>query len=107
MQTMPLSTLGHFAGGVPVEGSSGRAGDVFDPATGAVARRVAFASAAEVDAAVQAARRALPAWSETPPLRRANVLFAFRELLLRDADRIAALMDSHASARRARCSGPG
>src|SRR5947209_12176921 len=92
MQTMPLTTLGHHVGGAPVEGRSGRSGDVFDPATGAVARRVAFAAAADVDAAVQAARRAFPAWSETPPLRRANVLFAFRELLLRDADRIAALI---------------
>jgi malonate-semialdehyde dehydrogenase (acetylating) / methylmalonate-semialdehyde dehydrogenase len=92
MQTMPLTTLGHFVGGAPVEGRSGRAGDVFDPAAGAVVRRVAFAGAAEVDAAVQAARRAFPAWSETPPLRRAAVVFAFRELLLRDADRIAALI---------------
>ncbi|HEY6233903.1 MAG TPA: CoA-acylating methylmalonate-semialdehyde dehydrogenase [Candidatus Elarobacter sp.] len=92
MQTIPLTTLGHFVGGALVEGRAGRAGDVFDPATGAVARRVAFAGAAEADAAVQAARRAFPAWSETPPLRRANVLFAFRELLLRDLDRIAALI---------------
>ena len=43
-------------------------------------------------AAVAAARAALPAWSETPPLRRAGVLFRFRELLLRDVDRIAALI---------------
>jgi malonate-semialdehyde dehydrogenase (acetylating) / methylmalonate-semialdehyde dehydrogenase len=92
MQTMPLTTLGHFAAGRAVEGASGRSGDVYDPATGQVARRVAFASAAEVDAAVQAARAAFPAWSETPPVRRAAVLFRFRELLLRDTDRIAALI---------------
>ena len=92
MQTIPLTTLGHFAGGRPVEGASGRSGDVYDPATGALARRVAFASAAEVDAAVKAARAAFPEWAETPPLRRAAVLFRFRELLLRDTDRIAALI---------------
>jgi malonate-semialdehyde dehydrogenase (acetylating) / methylmalonate-semialdehyde dehydrogenase len=92
MQTIPLTTLGHFVGGVPVEGRSGRAGEVYDPATGELARRVAFASAAEVDAAVRAARAALPEWSETPPLRRAAVLFRFRELILRDLERIAALI---------------
>ncbi|MEA2719089.1 MAG: malonate-semialdehyde dehydrogenase (acetylating) / methylmalonate-semialdehyde dehydrogenase [Candidatus Eremiobacteraeota bacterium] len=89
---MPLTTLGHFAGGRPIEGASGRSGDVYDPATGALARRVAFASVNEVDAAVAAARAAFGEWSETPPLRRASVLFRFRELLLRDADRIAALI---------------
>ena len=92
MQTMPLTTLGHFIGGRAAEGTSGRFGDVFDPATGEKARRVAFATAAEVDAAVRAAREAFAGWSETPPLRRAAVLFRFRELLLRDADRIAALI---------------
>jgi malonate-semialdehyde dehydrogenase (acetylating)/methylmalonate-semialdehyde dehydrogenase len=92
MQTMPLTTLGHFIGGRTVEGASGRSGDVYDPATGQLARRVAFAGADEVDAAVRAARSALAEWSETPPLRRATVLFRFRELILRDADRIAALI---------------
>ncbi|GAC1614424.1 MAG: CoA-acylating methylmalonate-semialdehyde dehydrogenase [Candidatus Elarobacter sp.] len=92
METIPLTTLGHFAGGRHLEGASGRTGDVYDPATGHLARRVAFASASEVDAAVTAARAAFPGWAETPPLRRATVLFRFRELLLRDADRIAALI---------------
>jgi malonate-semialdehyde dehydrogenase (acetylating) / methylmalonate-semialdehyde dehydrogenase len=92
MQTLPLTTLGHFVGGAPVEGRSGRAGDVYDPATGELARRVAFAGADELDAAVQAARAALPGWAETPPVRRAAVLFRFRELLVRDTDRIAALI---------------
>jgi len=89
---MPLTTLGHFVAGSVVEGRSNRAGDVYDPATGEVERRVAFASAEEVGAAVAAARAAYADWSETPPLRRANVLFRFRELALRDADRLAALI---------------
>ena len=92
MQTLPLMTLGHFIGGRTVDGSSGCAGDVFDPATGELSRRVAFASAAEVDAAVAAASAAFGAWSETPPIRRAAVLFRFRELLLRDLDRLAQLI---------------
>jgi malonate-semialdehyde dehydrogenase (acetylating)/methylmalonate-semialdehyde dehydrogenase len=90
METIPLTMLGHFVGGRFVEGGSGLHGDVYDPATGAVARRVAFAGAGEVDRAVESARAAFAAWSETPPLRRAAVLFRFRELILRDLDRIAA-----------------
>jgi malonate-semialdehyde dehydrogenase (acetylating)/methylmalonate-semialdehyde dehydrogenase len=90
MQTLPLATLGHFVGGRLVEGSSGRAGDVFEPATGELSRRVAFASAAEVDTAVRTARAAFAGWSETPPIRRASIMFAFRDLIVRDTDRIAA-----------------
>ncbi|HVL36258.1 MAG TPA: CoA-acylating methylmalonate-semialdehyde dehydrogenase [Burkholderiales bacterium] len=59
----------------------GRYGDVFNPATGQVARRVAFCDAPAVDAAVRAAAAALPAWRDTPPLRRARVLQKFLQLL--------------------------
>ncbi|MBV8368639.1 MAG: CoA-acylating methylmalonate-semialdehyde dehydrogenase [Candidatus Eremiobacteraeota bacterium] len=92
METIPLVTLGHFIGGRPAEGVSGRSGDVYDPATGELARRVAFASREEIDEAVRAARAALPEWAEAPPLRRAAVLFRFRELILRELERLAALI---------------
>ncbi|HZS81898.1 MAG TPA: CoA-acylating methylmalonate-semialdehyde dehydrogenase [Stellaceae bacterium] len=85
-------TLHHFIAGKIVEGRSGRFGDVFNPATGEVARRVAFADAGEIDAAVAAAAAAFPAWSATPALTRARILFRFRELLERDADEFAALI---------------
>jgi malonate-semialdehyde dehydrogenase (acetylating)/methylmalonate-semialdehyde dehydrogenase len=92
MQTLPLTKVGHFVAGAEADGESGRFGDVYDPATGEIARRVAFAGAGEVDAAVQAARAAFPAWSETPPLRRAAVLFRFRELVVRDTEKLAGLI---------------
>jgi CheY-like chemotaxis protein len=82
--------LGHFIDGQDVAGAGGRAGEVFDPATGAVAATVALASTAEVAAAVDAAQRAFPAWAATTPLNRARILFKFKELLARDADAIAA-----------------
>ena len=82
------ATLGHFVGGADIAGTSGRAGDVFDPATGAVAARVALASGDEVRTAVDAAAAAFPAWAATTPLNRARVLFKFKELLARDADAI-------------------
>ena len=55
-------TVPHWIGGARLAGTSGRTGPVFNPATGAVAREVAFASVEEVDAAVAAARAAFPAW---------------------------------------------
>ena len=79
-----------------MSGASGRWGDVFNPATGERARRVALASAAEVDQAVRAARAAFPGWAATPPLTRARVMFKFRELLLRDEATLARIItDEH------------
>src|SRR6266480_6788162 len=91
-----MSDISHFINGKRVQGSSGRGGDVFNPATGEKVRRVAFASAAEVDAAVQAARAAFPAWAATPPLTRARIMFKFLELLHREHDALARLItDEH------------
>ena len=80
----------HFIGGRRVAGAGGREQAVYDPATGAATGRLPLATAAEVDAAVQAAHAAFPAWAATPPLRRARVLFKLREILERNADALAA-----------------
>ena len=87
-------TLHHFIDGHRVEGKSGRFGDVFNPATGEVTSRVPFAGADEVRAATAAAEAAFPAWSATPPARRAQVMFAFRELVAKHLDELAALASS-------------
>ncbi len=84
-----MSDAHHYIQGKAIEGTSGRWGDVFNPATGERSRRVAFASAVEVDRAVQAAAAAFPGWAATPPLTRARVLFKFLELLKRDHDALA------------------
>ena len=86
-----VKELGHYIGGRSVAGKSGRSGDVYNPASGELAARVPFASAEEVDAAVQSARGAFPEWSRMPPLRRARVMFAFKELLERNRDKLAAM----------------
>jgi malonate-semialdehyde dehydrogenase (acetylating)/methylmalonate-semialdehyde dehydrogenase len=65
---------------------------VFNPATGAVARHVALASADEVRSAVASAQAAWPAWADTPPVRRARVLARFCELLNEERDALAALI---------------
>jgi malonate-semialdehyde dehydrogenase (acetylating)/methylmalonate-semialdehyde dehydrogenase len=87
-----MSDVQHFVNGKPATGSSGRWGDVYNPATGERASRVALGGAAEVDAAVRAARAAFPGWAATPPLARARVMFKFRELLEREADALAAII---------------
>jgi malonate-semialdehyde dehydrogenase (acetylating)/methylmalonate-semialdehyde dehydrogenase len=87
-------TVGHIINGKPVAGTSGRHGDVYDPATGEVTKQVDFASVSEVDAAVAAAHAALPAWAATPPARRAKVMFRLKQLVEAHADELARLISS-------------
>ncbi|MBC7575733.1 MAG: CoA-acylating methylmalonate-semialdehyde dehydrogenase [Herminiimonas sp.] len=73
--------LQHFINGKLVESTSGRQQDVFNPATGEVSAQVVLASVDEVNAAVAAASAAAPAWAEMAPLKRARILFKFKELI--------------------------
>ncbi len=72
--------VNHWIGGGLVAGTSGRAGPVFDPATGRQTRAVDFASVEEVDRAVRAATDAFPAWRATSIGRRAEIMFRIRNL---------------------------
>ena len=84
--------VGHWIGGRLVPGTSGRQQPVWNPATGQVARQLALASTAEVDAAVASAKAAFPAWADTPPIRRARVLNAFLQLMNQHRDTLAAMI---------------
>ncbi|HJV62873.1 MAG TPA: CoA-acylating methylmalonate-semialdehyde dehydrogenase [Albitalea sp.] len=84
--------VGHHIGGRLVASRGGRTQPVFNPALGKVARHVALGSAADVDAAVAAARAAFPAWADTPPIRRARVLNNFLQLLNQHKDTLAAMI---------------
>src|SRR5256885_272661 len=64
---MSMKELDHFIAGQHVRGTSGRFGDVFNPATGEIQAKAAFASRAEVRQAVEAALAAFPAWSSNKP----------------------------------------
>ncbi len=90
MSSIPV--IAHYVHGKVTQPTSGRQQDVFNPATGAVTGHVALASAAEVDAAVASAQAAFPAWSDTPPLRRARVMFKFLELLNAHKDDLARMI---------------
>ena len=87
-------TLHHFVNGKPLEGASGRFGDVFDPAKGEVTARVPFASIDEVRAIVAAARAAQPTWAAVPAVRRARVLFKLKDLIERNIDDLARIVTS-------------
>ena len=86
--TSPVA-IGHYINGQPASGSSGRSQSVFNPATGAVTGNVALANTADVAAAVASAQAAFPAWADTPPIRRARVLFKFLELVNLHKDKLA------------------
>ena len=86
--------LHHYINGQKVEGTSGRFGDVFNPATGEVAARVPLASSSETANAIEVAAAAFPDWRDTPPLRRARVLFRFKELLDAHLEELAELVSS-------------
>ncbi len=90
MDMQVQETLYHFVNGQKVEGTSGRTGDVFNPAIGQVVKQVPLASSAEVSAAIEVAADALPAWSATPPASRAQVMFAFREIVKNNIEELAA-----------------
>ncbi|MCO6011082.1 CoA-acylating methylmalonate-semialdehyde dehydrogenase [Actinoallomurus purpureus] len=95
-----MKQITHWIGGKPWTGTAERQGDVYDPATGQVGGRVDFASADEVGAAVAAAREAFPAWRDASLAKRANVLFAFRELVDRHrGDLAAAITSEHGKVR--------
>jgi malonate-semialdehyde dehydrogenase (acetylating)/methylmalonate-semialdehyde dehydrogenase len=93
-ETAPQGIVGHWIGGRPLVRNEARLQEVFNPATGQVARRVAMASAEEVQQAVASAAGAFPAWAEIPPIRRARVLNRFLSLLNEHRDELAALITS-------------
>ena len=65
-----IASIDHWIGGKVAAGRSGRAADVFNPATGVVTGKVALASNSEVDAAVASAQAAFPAWAARTTARR-------------------------------------
>lgn len=97
MTTLPYTStadIGHLIAGKATNGKSTRFADVYNPATGAKSRRVALATAADVNDAVASAQLAFPKWADTPPLRRARIMFRYLELLNAHRDELAAMITS-------------
>jgi malonate-semialdehyde dehydrogenase (acetylating)/methylmalonate-semialdehyde dehydrogenase len=92
VDTPSLGRVSHWIGGTIVAGTSGREGQVYDPATGRVTRQVDFASADEVAAAVAAAKAAFPAWRATSLSKRTDIMFRVRNLVEQHRKELAALL---------------
>jgi malonate-semialdehyde dehydrogenase (acetylating) / methylmalonate-semialdehyde dehydrogenase len=91
LESANLPLLGHFIDGKEVSADE-RACDVFNPATGAVSKRVSLAAVDTFERAIFAAQTAFPAWRHTPPQKRAQILFRFKQLLEENADAICQLI---------------
>ena len=91
-----MKTIPHWINGQAKQSGSGRFGDVFDPALGAVASKVGFADQADIDSTVAAAKAAYPAWRDLALGKRQSVIFKFRELLEAKKSELAAIItDEH------------
>ncbi len=86
-----MKTIGHLINGT-LQTDTGRTQDIYNPSTGEVSKQVALASKATVEEAIAAAEAAFPAWRNTPTLKRARVMFRFKELLEQNSQRIVELI---------------
>jgi malonate-semialdehyde dehydrogenase (acetylating) / methylmalonate-semialdehyde dehydrogenase len=93
-QEQDVKHINHWIGGRSVAGESGRSGPVYNPARGRQTGAVDFATAEEVDRAVQAAKAAFPAWRATSLSRKSAILFRIRELVFQHSDDIARILTS-------------
>ncbi|MTI16114.1 CoA-acylating methylmalonate-semialdehyde dehydrogenase [Rhodobacteraceae bacterium RKSG542] len=93
-EIVQLELIKNAVGGSKKASQSGRVAPVYNPATGEVFAEVGLSSAAEVEDAIAVAKAAFPAWRDTPPLKRARVMFKFKELLSANADKIARAISS-------------
>ena len=89
-----MRTIKHWIDGRPWIGQASRHGEVFNPATGVQTAQVAFADAALVDSAVDAASRAFETWRHASLAQRSQVLFAFRQLVHAHREELAAIITS-------------
>jgi malonate-semialdehyde dehydrogenase (acetylating)/methylmalonate-semialdehyde dehydrogenase len=92
LTSLPL--VRHWINGKPSDGAAEAMGDVYNPATGVLTKRVAFASAADVDQAVAAATTAFGDWRHSSLAKRSKILFSFREIVVERAAELAAIVTS-------------
>jgi malonate-semialdehyde dehydrogenase (acetylating)/methylmalonate-semialdehyde dehydrogenase len=87
-----MTQITHWINGALDTKKPERTGDIYNPATGKVTGTVAFGNAATVDSAVSAATAAFAEWRHSSLTKRTQVLFAFRELVQQNKEKIAALI---------------
>ena len=87
-----MKSISHWINGAVVSEKSDKTGEVFNPATGQICATVEFATPATVDKAVNVATEAFASWRHSSLTKRTQVLFAFRELVNQNKEKIAALI---------------
>lgn len=86
-----MNIVGHLINGEIITDSE-RQQAIYNPSTGQVNTQVLLASHDTVEQAIASAKAAFPAWRETPPAKRAKVMFKFKQLLEENADKIVELI---------------
>ncbi len=89
MNNLDTTEVVQYISGQRTKGASSRTQPVYNPATGVVARQVRLGNTEDVNQAVASAKAAFPAWADTPPIRRARVMFKFLDLLNLNKDKLA------------------
>src|SRR5512136_2530553 len=84
--------LCYFSGGKALTTSSGKYSDVYDPSTGQVVAQTPLCTQEEVNQAIQSAKKAFPAWANTPAIKRVQVLYNFRDLIDSHLDELTRLV---------------
>src|SRR5436309_15296386 len=91
-QDQELKRISHWIGGRTVAGESGRSGPVYNPAAGRQTGEVDFATAEEVDRAVQTAREAFPSWRAMSLSKRTALFFTIHDLVVEHHEDIARIL---------------
>lgn len=91
-QALKYPAIRNYVAGQPIDTPAAALLDVFSPLSGAVISAVPLSSAADLDAAVQAAKAAFPAWSATPIKERVQIFYRYKTLLERDMQALADLV---------------
>ena len=84
-----MQVVNQFIDGKVHISKSERFGDIYNPASGEKIKKVSFSNEDDVELAIKCAVKAGEKWSATPPLTRSRVLFKFKDLILRDMDKLA------------------
>ena len=89
-----MNIIKHFVGGIVIDGTSQRKGQVFNPATGEQESEVILATKSDLDKTVEIAKKAFETWSLKPALQRARIMFKFKELIEKNFDELTKLIVS-------------
>ena len=87
-----MQILKQIVDGKKVSGSSGHIFDIYNPASGNIIMQIEGASANDTAGAIKIANKAFASWSQVPPSKRAQIMFKYRELIIKHTDELAELI---------------